>query len=283
MTMLQGEHRTDSETEAAVLSGDGHAVALGHRGNELSTPGGEFRHPAGGLRQIGQWTFLAGLLLQADLEDCLVMLAVAVNRAGFGFGMTRCCAALASQVRREGSAGSVPGGTQVRVIRRWFGADRGVRVVVPGQFAVGADGSGFLLPGQARGGGVRDRTEGGDRPRKAAGGGVLADAASAVVHGGGKLGEEPAAFGVCGLWHLCGPGGGGEWGEVAVAVADAGVDRGGDVADAGQVPLATAWVRSSPASRPASSAARRVRCSHCSRWLSCGSTPAGSAERSRSR
>ena len=149
--------------------------------------------------------------------------------------MTRCCAALAGLVRREGSAGSVPGGTQVRVVRGWFGADRVVRMVVPGQLAVGADGGGFLLPGQARGGFVRDRAEGGDRPGKAAGGGVLADAASAVVHGGGKLGEEPVAFGVGGVGDLCGPSGGGERGEVAVAVADAGVDRGGDVADASQV------------------------------------------------
>ena len=86
MSMLQGEHRTDSETEAAVSPGDGHAVALGHRGNELSTPGGEFRDPAGGFRQIGQRTFLAGSLSLADLEDCPVMLAVAVNRAGFGVG-----------------------------------------------------------------------------------------------------------------------------------------------------------------------------------------------------
>jgi hypothetical protein len=69
MTMLQGEHRADSETETTVLSGDGHAVALGHRGNELSTPGGEFRHPAGGRRQTCQWTLLARLLSQADLDD----------------------------------------------------------------------------------------------------------------------------------------------------------------------------------------------------------------------
>jgi hypothetical protein len=64
-------------------------VALGHRGSELPTPGGEFRDPTGGLRQIGQRTFLARSLSLAYLQDCPVVVAVAVDRAGFGVGMTR--------------------------------------------------------------------------------------------------------------------------------------------------------------------------------------------------
>ncbi len=179
---------------------------------------------------------LAVSLSLAGLPDCSVMLAVAVGRAGFGVGMTRCCAAVAGVVRGEGGAGGVPGGAQVRVVRGWLGADRVIRVVVPGQFAVGADGGGLLLPGQACGGVVRDRAEGGDRPREAAGGGVLADAAPTVVHDRGELGEEAAAFGVTGCWDLGGPRGGRERDEV-VAAADAGVDHGGDVPGADQVPL----------------------------------------------
>jgi hypothetical protein len=66
---------------------------------------------------------------------------------------------------------------------------------------------------------------------------VLADAAPAVVHGGGELDEEPAASGVIGLGNLGGPGGGRERGQVAVAAADAGVDHGGGVTHAHQVPL----------------------------------------------
>ena len=79
--------------------------------------------------------------------------------------------------------------------------------------------------------------EGGDRPGEAAGGGVLADAALTVVHDGGELGEEPAAFGIIGFGNLGGPCGGRERDEIAVAAADAGVDHGGGVADAGQVPF----------------------------------------------
>ena len=166
------------------------------------------------------------------------MLAVAVDRAGFGVGMTRCCAALAGVVRREGGAGRVPGGAQVRAVGGWFGADRVVWVVVAGQ-SRGRRRWRRPCCCQARraAGSSGDRAEGGDRPGEAAGGGVLADAAPAVVHDGGELGEEPAAFGVIGLGNLGGPRGGRERDEVAVAAADAGVDHGGDVTGAGQVPF----------------------------------------------
>ena len=95
----------------------------------------------------------------------------------------------------------------------------------------------FCCQARRVGGVVRDRPEGGDRPGGAGGGGVLADAAPAVVHDCGELGEEPASFGIIGLGNLGGPRGGGERDEIAVAAADAGVDHGGDVAGAGQVPL----------------------------------------------
>ena len=59
-------------------------MALGHPGDELSTPGGQFRDPAGGFRQVGQPTLLAVSLSLAGLPDCPVMFAMAVGRAGLG-------------------------------------------------------------------------------------------------------------------------------------------------------------------------------------------------------
>jgi hypothetical protein len=93
-----------------------------------------------------------------------------------------------------------------------------------------------VLPGEAGRGVVRDRPEGGDRPRRAGGGGVLADPAPPVVHYCGELGEETPSFGIIGLWNPGRPERGGERDEIAMAAADAGVDHGGDVTGAGQVP-----------------------------------------------
>ena len=213
---------------------------------------------------------------QRFLPGCLVVLAAAAGRAGFGVGAERCqvritgggagLAELADGRQRrpgiveaggaeveelaigqvpdvpglvewEGGAGLVPGGAQVRAPCGGLGSDRVVGMVVAGQLAVGADRGGLALPVQAGGGVVRGRPERSDRPRQGAGGGVLTDAAPAVVHGGGELDEEPAASGVTGLGNLGGPGRGGERDQMPVAAADAGVDHGGDVTGAGQVPF----------------------------------------------
>ena len=69
-------------------------------------------------------------------------------------------------------------------------------------------------------------------------GGVLADPLLAGVHQRGDLRGVGAAFGVGDGGDLRGPRAGRERDEGADAAADAGVDDGGDVAGAGQVPLA---------------------------------------------
>ena len=106
-----------------------------------------------------------------------------------------------------------------------------------GQFPVGADGTGPLLPVQPVQRVIGDRAQGVDRPRRAVLGGVLADAVLARVHQRGDLDQVGAAFGV---------GDGGDLGrpracrgrdEGAGPVAEAGVDDGGQVAGAGQVPF----------------------------------------------
>lgn len=65
---------------------------------------------------------------------------------------------------------------------------------------------------------------------------MLADASLAVVHDSGKLGEEPAPFGIAGFGNLSRPRGGWERYEI-VAAADAKVDDGGGVIGANQVPF----------------------------------------------
>ena len=85
---------------------------------------------------------------------------------------------------------------------------------------------------------VRDRAEGADRPRESIVGGVLADAVLAGVHRRGDLGGVAAAFGVGDVGELRGPRPGRPRDEGAGAAAEPGVDDGGHVAGAGQVPLA---------------------------------------------
>jgi hypothetical protein len=60
----------------------------------------------------------------------------------------------------------------------------------------------FCCQGHAGGGVARDRAQGRDRPGEAGGGGVLPDAARAVVHDGGELREETGALGITGLGNL---------------------------------------------------------------------------------
>jgi hypothetical protein len=74
--------------------------------------------------------------------------------------------------------------------------------------------------------------------RYQAGRGVLADPLLAGVHQRGDLPGVRAALGVGGAGELRGPRGGRQRDERAGAAADPGVDDGGDVAGAGQVPLA---------------------------------------------
>ena len=68
-------------------------------------------------------------------------------------------------------------------------------------------------------------------------GGVLADAVLAGVHHGRDLRGVGAAFGVGEGGDLRGPGAGRQRDQGAEAVAEAGVEDGGDVAGAGQVPF----------------------------------------------
>jgi hypothetical protein len=67
---------------------------------------------------------------------------------------------------------------------------------------------------------------------------VLADAVLAGVHQRGNLGQVGAAFGVGDLGDLRGPGPGRAGDQGAGLVSEPGFDDGGDVAGAGQVPLA---------------------------------------------
>ena len=60
----------------------------------------------------------------------------------------------------EGGQGLVPGGAEVRGGRDGFGADRVGGVAVAGQFPVGADGGGPLLPVQPVQRVIGDRAEG---------------------------------------------------------------------------------------------------------------------------
>ena len=68
-------------------------------------------------------------------------------------------------------------------------------------------------------------------------GGVLADPVRAGVHQRGDLGDVRAAFGVGDRRDLLGPRPGRERDQRAEAVAEAGVEDGGDVAGSGQVPF----------------------------------------------
>ena len=83
-----------------------------------------------------------------------------------------------------------------------------------------------------------DRAEGSDGPGRGVLGGVLADPVLARVHQRGDLGGVGAALGVGDGGELRGPRAGRERDQGAEAVAEAGVDDGGDVAGSGQVPLA---------------------------------------------
>ena len=109
----------------------------------------------------------------------------------------------------------MPRGPQVRAAGSRLGADRVGRVGVTGQLTVGADRGGPLLPVPAGRGIIRDRAQGGDRPRQHADGGVLADPLLALVHGGGELSEVGAAFCIAGVRDLRGPRGRGEGDEGA--------------------------------------------------------------------
>ena len=83
-----------------------------------------------------------------------------------------------------------------------------------------------------------DRAERGDRPGRGLVGGVLADAVLAGVHQRADLPDVGAASGVGDLGDLRGPRCCRERDRGAEPVPQAGVDDGGHIASAGQVPLA---------------------------------------------
>ena len=139
--------------------------------------------------------------------------------------------------RAEGGQGLVPGGPGVGGGRGRFGADRVGRVVVAGQFPPGADRRGPFLPLEAAGRVGGDRAERGGGPGR----GVAAacspirslrasiSAAISATYAGvrGRRGRGPARD------H--GPDGSGT--RAPSAVAEAGIEDGGDVAGSGQVPF----------------------------------------------
>ena len=121
--------------------------------------------------------------------------------------------------------------------RGGLGADRVGGVAVAGQFPVGADGAGPVLPVQPVQRVIWHRAEGVDRPWRGVLRGVLADPVLARVHHRGDLGGVGAAFGV---------GDGGQLGrprsrrgrdEGADPLPEPGVDDAGQVAGSGQVPF----------------------------------------------
>ena len=87
-------------------------------------------------------------------------------------------------------------------------------------------------------GSLGDRAEGVDGPGRGVLGGVLADPVLAGVHQSGDLGGVGAASGVGDRGQLRGPRAGRERDQGADAVAETGVEDGGDVAGSGQVPFA---------------------------------------------
>ena len=124
-----------------------------------------------------------------------------------------------------------------------------------------------------------DRAEGGDGPGRGVLGGVLADPVLAGVHHRGDLRGVGAASGVGDAGELRGPRAGRERDQGAEAVAEAGVDDGGDVAGAGQVPLADRGGQDLPR-RPARLVRRHAGCAIAispGGWAGCGSRAGGLA------
>ncbi len=137
----------------------------------------------------------------------------------------------------ECGEGFVPGGALVRGVAGGFGADRVGGVVVARQLAVGADRAGAPLPVEPVCRARRYRSEGGDGPGQCVLGGVLADPVLALVHQLADPRGVCPALRVRDLGDLLGPRPGRERDQAGVAVADPGVNHGGDVACAGQVPF----------------------------------------------
>src|SRR5262249_14554690 len=138
--------------------------------------------------------------------------------------------------RAEGGEGLVPGGPLVRGLVAGFGADRVGGMVVAVHLAVGRDGGGFSFPVAAGGWVGGGRAECGDDPAGWGLGGVLAESTGAVVHQGCDFGEVGVTGGVGQVRDVAGPEAV-RLGEQGIdALADAGVEDGGDVAGSSQVP-----------------------------------------------
>src|SRR5262249_54543020 len=136
-----------------------------------------------------------------------------------------------------GGQGLVPGGPGVGGGGDRFGADRVGGIGVAGQFPPGADRLSPFLPLKAVGRISGDRAERGGGPGPGGGGGVVADPVLAGVHQRRDLGDVRLAAGVGEGGDLRGPRPGWQRDQRAEAVAQAGIDDGGDVAGSGQVPF----------------------------------------------
>ena len=139
--------------------------------------------------------------------------------------------------RAEGGQGLVPGGPGVGGADERFGADRVGGIGVAGQFPPGADRRSPFLPLKAVGRISGDRAERGGGPGRGVADGVLADPVLAGVHQRRDLGDVRLAAGVGEGGDLRGPRPGWQRDQRAEAVAQAGIDDGGDVAGSGQVPF----------------------------------------------
>ena len=135
----------------------------------------------------------------------------------------------------KGDERLMPGGSLVRYVAAGFGADRVIGVVIAVHFPVRGDSRRLVFPLAARAGVSGDRAESGDGPGGAGLGRVLAQADGAVIHHGRDLAEVglPSAIGQ--LRDPVGPRPLRLRQQRAGALADAGVEDGGDVAGSGQV------------------------------------------------
>jgi hypothetical protein len=130
----------------------------------------------------------------------------------------------------------MPGSPLAGTVSAGFGADRVAGMVVAVHLAVGGDRGCVLFPAVPRGRIGGHRPKRGDCPGGRGAGGVLAQAAGAVVHHGGDLGQVGLPLRVGQAGDAAGPRALGLRQQLFDARPDPGVQDGGDVAGSGQVP-----------------------------------------------
>ena len=160
----------------------------------------------------------------------------------------------------------MPGSALVWCFPDGLGVDRVTRMVVATHLPVRGDGGGVLFPGAAGNGVGGHRAKSVHHPGGAGLSDVLAEAPGAVVHHGGDLGQVGLAFWVGQAGYPSGPRALRLGEERVDARPNPGVQDGGNIPCAGEILAVMAEPRTSAGSKPASSAARRVRNSR--RWRS---------------